>query len=173
MKVIGRKSSHASPLLAVRRPEESDLLSTLLPLANAFPAEYLASLRGLGRAQFLTRNPLRALATFSRALQVADAQYTKSPSARTKRDLASANYYVGSVLEYNGETEAAAVKLRKAFELYRDVAGLQVNALVDSPAGYRKALSDLAAQASPDLSQEIDARLREFTLPIPFLDRKG
>jgi hypothetical protein len=112
------------------------------------------------------------LATFSRALQVAEAQYAKSPATLARRNLASANYYVGSVLEYNGENEAAASKLRKAFELYRELSGRQVNALVDSPAGYRKALADLAAQA-PDLNAEIGARLREFALPIPFLDAKG
>jgi tetratricopeptide (TPR) repeat protein len=147
--------------------------SRLEPLADVYPSEYYASLQGLGRAQFLTRNPLEALATFSRGLQVAEAQYTKSPSVLTRRDLAAANYYVGSVLAYNGENEAATVKLRKAFELYHDLAGGQVNALVDSPAGYRKALAKLATQAAPGLREEIDTRLREFELPIPFLDVKG
>ena len=161
----------ADPNQAMARFTEAR--TRLEPLAEALPAEFFAALQGLGRAQFLTRNPLEALATFSRALQVAEEQYAKSPSEPTRRNLASANYFVGSVLEYNGENEAAAVKLRKAFELYRDLAGHQVNALVDSPAGYRKALADLAAQAPPDLSREIDARLREFALPIPFLDTKG
>jgi len=161
----------ADPSQALDRFTEAR--TRLEPFADAFPAEYFASLQGLGRAQFLTRNPLGALATFSRALQVADAQYAKSPSTTTRRDLASANYYVGSVLEYNGENEAAGVKLRKAFELYRELSGRQLNALVDSPTGYRKALADLAAQGPPDLTQEIDAKLREFALPIPFLDAKG
>jgi hypothetical protein len=44
---------------------------------------------------------------------------------------------------------------------------------VDSAAGYRKALADLAAQAPPDVSQEIAAELKDFALPIPFLDIKG
>ena len=165
------KVGDADPNQALARFAEAQ--TRLEPFADAFPAEYFASLQGLGRAQFLTRNPLGALATFSRALQVADAQYAKSPSTTTRRDLASANYYVGSVLEYNGENEAAGVKLRKAFELYRELSGRQLNALVDSPAGYRKALADLAAQGPPDLTQEIDAKLREFALPIPFLDAKG
>jgi tetratricopeptide (TPR) repeat protein len=165
------KVGEADPAQALERFTEAR--ARLESFADTFPAEYFASLQGLGRAQFLTRNPLGALATFSRALQLADAQYAKSPSALTKRNLASANYYVGSVLEYNGENEAAASKLRKAFELYRELSGRQLNALVDSPAGYRKALADLAAQAPPDLTQEIDAKLREFALPIPFLDVKG
>lgn len=165
------KVGDADPSQALDRFREAR--TRLEPIADAFPAEYFASLQGLGRAQFLTRNPLGALATFSRALQVAEAQYAKSPATPARRNLASANYYVGSVLEYNGENEAAAVKLRKAFELYRELSGRQLNALIDSPAGYRKALADLAAQAPPDLSTEIGARLREFALPIPFLDAKG
>ena len=44
---------------------------------------------------------------------------------------------------------------------------------VAAPAGYRKALTDLAAQTPPDLRNEIDAELREFALPIPFLDTRG
>jgi hypothetical protein len=92
-------------------------------------------------------------------LQVAEA----SPSSENaQRDLASANYWVGSVLAYNGETEAGGSKLRKAFELYRDLSGGTVNKVEDSPAGYRKALADLAAQAPPDLRQAIETQLREF-----------
>ena len=78
-----------------------------------------------------------------------------------KLDQASANLWVGAVLAHNGENEAAAAKLRKAFELYSDLAGAHVNSVEDSPAGYRKALADLAAQASPDLRQAIETQLRE------------
>ena len=81
-----------------------------------------------------------------------------------QRDLASANFWVGTVLAYNGETEAGAAKLRKAFEIYRDLAGVRINPGADSPAGYRKALADLAAQAPPDLRQAIEMQLREFPL---------
>jgi serine/threonine protein kinase len=146
----------------------TDARTRLEPREAAFPMEFFASLEGQGRAQFLTRNPLGALATFSRALQVAEAQYAKSPGPLTRRNLASSNYYVGAVLAYNGANEAAAVKLRKSFELYRDLTGHSVNAFEDSPAGYRKALADLAAQAPPELREEIDSCLRDFTLPIPF-----
>ena len=76
--------------------------------------------------------------------------------------MAAANFWVGAVLVQNGANEAGAAKLRKAFELYRDLAGVQVKALEDSPAGYLKALSDLAAQAAPDLRQAIETQLREF-----------
>jgi hypothetical protein len=94
------------------------------------------------------------LASFSRALQVAEAQ-------GNQRDVASASFWVGTVLAYNGETEAGAAKLRKAFEIYRDLTGARVNATEDSPAGYRRALTDLTAQAPPDLRQSIETQLRE------------
>jgi len=130
--------------------------SRLEPLETAAPGDYFAALEGLGRAQLHNRDVLGSLASFSRALQAAEAR-------GNLRDLASANYWVGTVLAYNGETEAGAAKLRKAFELYRDLAGGRVNAAEDSPAGYRKALADLAAQAPPDLRQTIQSQLREFT----------
>jgi serine/threonine protein kinase len=126
------------------------------PVATANPSDYFAALIGLGRAQLKNRDVLGALASFSRALQVAEA-------GGNRRDLASANYWVGTVLAYNGETEAGGAKLRKAFELYRDLSGATVKKVEDSPAGYRKALADLAAQAPPDLRQTIETQLSEFS----------
>jgi eukaryotic-like serine/threonine-protein kinase len=134
----------------------------LEPVAETSPADYFAAVQRLGHAQFRRRNLLGALASFSRALQVAEAQVAKAPSDSTRRDVAAANFWVGAVLVQNGANEAGAAKLRKAFELYRDLAGVPVKALEDSPAGYRKALSDLAAQAPPDLRQAIETQLREF-----------
>lgn len=75
--------------------------------------------------------------------------------------MASANFWVGTVLTLNGETEAGTAKLRKAFELYCDLADGQVKAVEDSPAGYRSALADLAAQASPGLRQVIETLLHQ------------
>lgn len=132
----------------------SEARSRIEPMAKELPDDYFAALVGLGRAQLKKRDVLGALASFSRALQVADAQ-------GNRRNMASSNFWVGTVLAYNGETEAGAAKLRKAFELYRDLAGVRVNATEDSPAGYRRALADLAAQAPPDLRQVIEAHLRE------------
>jgi serine/threonine protein kinase len=127
--------------------------SRLDALAETASADYFAALEGLGRAQFGRRDLLGSLASFSQALQIA--------AGKAPRDLAAANFWVGAVLARNGENEAAAAKLRKAFELYRDMAGVQVTALEDSPAGYRKALADVAAQAPPDLRQTIETQLRE------------
>jgi serine/threonine protein kinase len=126
------------------------------PLAKDNPSDYFAALEGLGRAQLKSRDVLGALASFSRALQIAEAH-------GDRRNLASSNFWVGTVLAYNGETEAGAAKLRKAFEIYRDLAGARVNAAEESPAGYRKALAALATQAPPDLRQAIEAELGEFT----------
>ena len=130
--------------------------SRIEPLEKANPGDYFAALVGLGRAQLKEHDVLGALASFSRALQVAEAH-------GNRRDLAASNYWVGTVLAYNGETEAGAAKLRKAFELYRDLTGAKLNAVQDSPAGYRKALADLAAQAAPDLRTEIETQLNEFS----------
>jgi len=135
----------------------SEARSRLEPVPELDPASYFASLEGLGRAQLKSRDVLAALASFSRALQVAEAH-------GDRRNQASSNFWVGTVLAYNGETEAGAAKLRKAFEIYRDLAGVRLNPGADSPAGYRKALADLAAQSAPDLRQAIEAELRESNL---------
>ena len=143
-------------------PEEAldlftEACSRLDPLGETETADYFAALEGLGRTQFRRRDLLASLASFSRALQIAERQ----SSGGGKLDQASANLWVGAVLAHNGENEAAAAKLRKAFELYSDLAGAHINSVEDSPAGYRKALADLAAQASPDLRQAIETQLRE------------
>jgi len=143
-------------------PEEAlglytEARSRMEPSAKDNPGDYFAALEGLGRAQLQNRDVLGALASFSRALQVAE-------GPGNPRDLASANFWVGTVLAYNGETEAGEAKLRKAFELYRDLVGVQISPAEASPAGYRKALANLAAQAPPDLRQAIEAQLRESNL---------
>ncbi len=141
----------------------TDARSRLDTLAETGTADYFAALEGLGRAQFRSHDLLGALASFSRALQIAEGKSAGTPSASAQRDVAAANFWVGAVLDQNGAKEAGAAKLRKAFELYRDIAGIQVKAADDSPAGYRKALADLAAQAPPDLRQAIENQLREFS----------
>jgi serine/threonine protein kinase len=138
----------------------SQARSRLEALAETATPDYFVALEGLGRAQLTRRDLLGALASFSRALQIAESQ---SSSDRSRLDLASANFWVGTVLSQNGEDEAAAAKLRKAFEIYRGLAGTPVTTVEDSPAGYRKALEDLAAQAPPDLRQAIETQLREST----------
>ena len=154
--------AHAAVKLGDLAPEQAlDLFTEartrLDPAPELDPASYFAAFEGLGRAQLKSRDVLGALASFSRALQIAEAH-------GNRRDLASSNFWVGTVLAYNGETEAGSAKLRRAFELYRDLAGARTNAAVDSPAGYRKALADLATQAPPDLRLVIETQLRESNL---------
>jgi serine/threonine protein kinase len=132
----------------------SQARSRLEALAETATPDYFVALEGLGRAQFRRRDLLGALATFSRALQVAEAH-------GDRRDIGSSNFWVGTVLAYNGEIEAGAAKLRKALETYSDLADVQVSNVEDSPAGYRRALEDVAAKAPPDLRQAIEAELRE------------
>jgi hypothetical protein len=153
--------AHAAVKLGDLAPERAlDLFTEartrLEPVPELDPASYFAAFEGLGRAQLKNHDVLGALASFSRALQIAEAH-------ANRRDLASSNFWVGTVLAYNGETEAGAAKLRKAFEIYRDLAGVRINSAEDSPAGYRKALADLAAQAPPDLRLVIESQLREST----------
>ncbi len=159
---VARSEIHVGQL----SPEDAlnlftDARSRLDTLAETETADYFAVLEGLGRAQFAHRNLLASLANFSRALQIAERKSGRAPSASAQRDLAAANFWVGAVLAQNGENEAAAAKLRKAFELYRDLAGVQINSGEDSPAGYRKALADLAAQSPPDIRQAMDTQLQE------------
>ena len=140
-------------------PEEAferftEAQSRLEPVANTNSADYFAALAGLGRAQFARHDLLAALASFSRALQISEAQGNRS-------NMASSSFWVGTVLAINGETEAGTAKLRKAFETYRDLSGSQVKAVEDSPAGYRSALADLAAHAPSDLRQTIETLLQQ------------
>ena len=141
----------------------SQARSRLDALAETETVDYFAALQGMGRAQFRRRDLLASLASFSRALQIAEGQFGRTPSVSSRRNLAASNFWVGAVLAQNGENEAAAAKLRKAFELYRDLASAQVTSAEDSPAGYRKALADVAAQAPSDLRQGIDTELHEST----------
>ena len=83
-----------------------------------------------------------------------------TPSAKSP----AASAGVGTVLAYNGETEAGAAKLRKAFELYRDLVGGTVNKVEDSPAGYRRALADLATTSLEErVGEEFMRRLRALS----------
>jgi tetratricopeptide (TPR) repeat protein len=157
--VASRSVARAAIRVGELAPEEAfdrftEAQSRLEPVAEANPNDYFAALAGLGRAQFAGHDLLGALASFSRALQIAEAQGNRS-------NMASSNFWVGTVLAINGETEAGATKLRKAFELYRDLTGSQVKNVEDSPAGYRSALADLAAQAPPGLRQAIETLLHQ------------
>ena len=158
-------------------PEEAlDLFtearSRLEPLAETAPGDYFAALIGLGRAQLKNRDVLGSLACFSRALQVAEAH---ASAENARRDLAASNYWVGTVLAYNGETEAGAAKLRKAFELYRDLAGASdkqgsrglSGGLSQSAGGSGRAGS---ARSAPDYRDAVERILPRLTVSRRFIE---
>lgn len=132
--------------------------------------DVMLAARRLGLAQFKAGNLLAALASFSRALQVAEglqALETQSGSAaspQTRRAVAECNFEVGEVLAGNGAPEAAVAKLRKALETYRDLAqSAGKPPIVDqSPASFEQALKQVASSAPPELRQEMEEELRRF-----------
>ncbi len=151
--------AHTAMKIAELSPEEALALYTeansrMEPLAKVHPSDSYAASFGLGRVQFQRRDLLGALASFSRALKTAE-------SLSSRSELAESNFWVGTVLAHNGEGEAAAAKLRKSFELYRELAGVGARVPDDSPEGYRKALTELASQAPAELRETIEGQLRD------------
>jgi serine/threonine protein kinase len=114
--------------------------------------------RKVGLAQFASGNLVAALTSFSRALQIAEA-LPATPELR--RSIAACNFEMGEVLAANHEPEVAAATLRRALELYRDLAGSAEGAYVRdrSAQGFEQALAEVAADAPADLRNEMDAEL--------------
>jgi serine/threonine protein kinase len=121
--------------------------------------------RSLGLAQLRSGNLLAALASFSRALQIAEGLLEQDPGGHLRAEVAASNLYVGEVLARNGAPEAALAKYRKAFELYREIAGSTVQVRELTPQGYKAALAQVAAGAPPDLRKELEAHLAAVGTP--------
>lgn len=116
--------------------------------------------RKVGLNQFSAGDRLAALASFSRALQVAE-NLPSSPD--TRRTVAECNFEVGEVLARNGAQEAAVAKLRKALDAYRElVPGAPRLAAGNAVPGFESALASLAEQASPDLRAAMEAELQRW-----------
>jgi len=117
--------------------------------------------RKVGLTQFAAGNLVAALTSFSRALQIAEAL---PPSPELRRSIAACNFEMGEVLAANHEPEAAAATLRKALDLYRDLAGSPQRASVrDRTAqGFEQALALVAADAPADLRNEMNAELERM-----------
>jgi hypothetical protein len=65
---------------------------------------------------------------------------------------------MGEVLVVNGEPDAARAKLRKAFELFRDLArSSEVKPIDQTPAGFENAIQQIASNAPSELAREIAA----------------
>ena len=117
--------------------------------------------RRVGLTQFAAGNLVAALTSFSRALQIAEAL---PPSPELRRSIAACNFEMGEVLAANREPEVAAATLRKALDLYRDLAGSPQHAPVrDRTAqGFEQALALVAADAPADLRNEMNAELERM-----------
>lgn len=120
--------------------------------------DILIAERKVGLAQFAAGNLVGALTSFSRALQIAEAL---PPSLELRRAIAACNFEMGEVLAANHEPEVAAATLRKAVELYRDLAGSAERAPVRdrTPQGFEQALALVAADAPADLRNEMNTEL--------------
>ncbi len=119
----------------------------------------------LGQVQFAGGNLLAALTSFSHGLQVAEAMMAleKGSNAQTVRAVAFGNLAVGEVLTANGAADAAGPKLRKALDLYRELAGFS-GATVGT---FEQAMAQVAAKAPPDLKIEMEAGLGRFRRESP------
>ncbi len=146
----------------------SDALTQFEADAQAAPGDperqrsVMLAARRLGLAQFTAGNLLAALASFSRALQVAEGLQNASP--QTRLAVAECNFEVGEVLARTNAPEAAVVKLRKALDFYRDLAGLSGRPPTadQSPAAFEQALKQMSASAPAELRQEIETELGRF-----------
>jgi serine/threonine protein kinase len=152
---------------ADRYREALSQYDTLAARSYAFrPADYreqIAIGRRLGLAQFRARDYLGALAAFSRSLQIAEGLAARFPDdASAQQAVAAGNFSVAEVLTHNGAADAAIGKFRRAFELYRALAGVQVAPSRVSATGYEQALAKLAAAAPPELAKSIQADLAAF-----------
>jgi hypothetical protein len=117
--------------------------------------------RKVGLAQFAAGNLVAAETSFSHALQIAEAL---PPSPELRRAIAACNFEMGEVLAANHEPEAAAARLRKALDLYRELAGSAERASVKdrTPKGLEQALALVAAAAPADLRSEMNTELERM-----------
>jgi serine/threonine protein kinase len=129
---------------------------TVLDYANGDRETAIAA-RGVGLEQFRAGKLLVALANFSKALSASERWSSKEPeNAEAKSAVAAANHLMGQVLMANGEADAARPRLRRAFDLYREMTHSTVMPPVDpSPAAWEGAIQKLAEAAPGGLALEI------------------
>jgi serine/threonine protein kinase len=142
-----------------------EAVPALEALAKAHPADRGITLdlfdanHRLGLTQYARGNLRAALSTFSRAVQLAE---TSGIDADSKHSLAAANLCMGEVLIRNGETDAGVARLSKALELYKEYAGVSAGLRDTTPAGYERAMEQLASVATPDRRAAIESDLAPF-----------
>ena len=115
--------------------------------------------RKLGLLRFAQGDLNAALASFTNALQIAEGLPKDADQRRVE---AALNFEKGEVLAANRAPEAAMTNLRKALDLYRDLAGSTDRGAVrdQTPAAFEQALEQVAANAAGDLKEEISEELR-------------
>jgi serine/threonine protein kinase len=145
----------------------SDALAQFETLASEAPQDaerrkdVMMAERKVGLAQFAAGNLVAALTSFSRALRIAE---TLPPSPELRRAIAGCNFEMGEVLAANHEADVAAATLRKALDLYRDLAGSPRSTSVPQRTAqdFEQALAAVAADAPGDLRNEINAELERM-----------
>jgi len=116
--------------------------------------------RKLGMAQFTHGDRLAALASFSRALQVAEGL---PASPENRRAVAECSFDVGEVLARNGAQEAAVAKLRRALDTYRElVPGAEKSATDGTAGSFENAIAAMAIGAPRELRGAMEAELRRW-----------
>jgi eukaryotic-like serine/threonine-protein kinase len=145
----------------------TDALAQFAVFAKADTSDFerqkdvMSAERKLGLIQYSAGNLVAALTSFSRALQIAEAL---PPSPEQHRAAAACNFENGEVLAANHEPEAAVAKLRKALDLYRDLAGSAERGVIreGTPAAFEKALQQVAENAAEDLRKEMNTELERM-----------
>jgi hypothetical protein len=132
-------------------------------------SDIAAAERGIGVEQFRAGDRLAALVSFTQSLNKAEVWASHEPNSREARTaVACANHLMGEVLLVNGEPDAARAKLRKAFEMFRDLARsseagaldikpIDIKPIDQTPVAFENAIQQIGSDAPSELAREIAA----------------
>ncbi len=122
-------------------------------------SDIATAMRGMGVAQFRAGDHLTALVSFTQSLSAAESWAAREPNSREARAaVACANHLMGQVLAGNGEPDAARAKLRKAFDIFRELAGSSDAKPADqTPAALEDAIQQVGRAAPDQLGKDIRA----------------
>jgi serine/threonine protein kinase len=157
------KSEYVQALLALGEYDQQAAnartgndFQTVLDYSNGVRETAIAA-RGVGLEQFRAGKLLPALVSFTKALKASEAWEAADPtSAEARSSVAAANHLMGQVLMANGDTDAARAKLRRAFDLYKEITQVSVMPPVDpSPAAWEGAIQKIAEKAPGGVALEI------------------
>ena len=167
---LGDLAPDQAPALYADAVTQFEAFAKTGPQDAARQIDLMTAERKLGLSQFASRDLNAALASLSSALQIAEALpkdgFAKDGFAtdiNQRRAEAALNFEKGEVLAAQ-RSEAAVTNLRKALDLYRDLAGSEDRSTVRdrTPAAFEQALEQVAANASGDLKDEIGRELQRM-----------